>query len=236
MKLQSIIVGICSVFILASCNNQPSGPSAIETQKKVYKQATELGDFMTAASSLQMILALDSSQKNYLDTLANVYYTAHLYAPALKTCEKWNKTNAPSENILRIKGSSYEIIGNIDSAYEAYDKLFLMNPKNKYLFKVALFELLLGKQTGFAKLDKVRAAKDLAQDSVEIFWQEQNFMQYVKLNAALTWLDAAMQIKSGNIPAAKKGLEMALLLDPNFEMARYYVDNFNKPPQQGGQR
>lgn len=231
MKLSKIFFALTISIGLTSCNNTETKTSSIELDKKIYTQAINLGDFTTAAQAIHSILAKDSTQKSYLDTLVNVYYSAHMYMQTLKACEKWNSLYPATENILRIKGSSFEIIGAVDSAYEAYDKLYLMAPKTKHLFKVALYELLMGKEKGFEKLTKVREAKDLETDSVEIFWQEQNYMQFVKLNAALAWLDAAMLTKSGNIAGAKKGLETAVMLDPNFEMARYYVDNLNKQAQ-----
>lgn len=233
MNLKYILIGLLGLTIWTSCRNGSDEAEDIELELKVYRQAADMGDLMTAAASLQKVLVLDSTRKEYLDTLANIFYTGRNYGATLKACQKWMAKFGPSESILRLKGSTYELLNVVDSAYEAYDRLYLMAPKTKYLFKTALFDLLLEKQSGFEKLEKVRKAKDLATDSVEIFWSEQNYMQYVKLNAALAWLDAAMMIKGGNVAGAKKGLETAFQLDPGFEMVRYYLQSMSKQP--GGQ-
>lgn len=236
MNLKYIFLGLFGITVLASCQSGNDTAEDIQLEMKVYRQAADMGDFLTASASLQKVLVLDSTRKEYLDTLANIYYTIRNYGAALKACQKWNAQYGPSENIMRIKGSTYEMTGEIDSAFEAYDKLYLMTPKTKYLFKTALFDLLIGREKGFEKLEKVRKSKELETDSVEIFWSEQNFMQYVKLNAALAWLDAAMMIKGGNVAGAKKALETANQLDPRFEMVRYYLQNMNKPNPGQNQR
>lgn len=221
---------LLSMGILGSgCDEKKPVESKSDTEFKVYRQAVELGDFITAINCINHILATDSTHKEYWDTLANLYYTSRMYMPALKTCQKWVSKYGYTTNILRIKGSSYEIIGEVDSARETYDKLYLMEQNRPaWLFKTALMHLQSGNQEGLRQMEEVRNAKNIKSDSVELFWQEQNYMQYVKLEAAIHWYDAFLAMQQRNIAKAKDGLIKAVKTDPNFAMARYYLENFEK--------
>ncbi len=55
--------------------------------KRIVSQAKEVGDFQTAISATYQLIAADTNELSYYDSLALYYYNLGNYNSALKTCE-----------------------------------------------------------------------------------------------------------------------------------------------------
>jgi tetratricopeptide (TPR) repeat protein len=237
MKMKNLFWIIFPLAMITSCkeSKQEVDKQIFDFEKRVYRQSVEMGDFATAVKSLHGMLVADSTQKEYWDTLANLYYTGKVPGAALKTCEYYIKHFPTNESILKTKASTNELIHQFDSASEGYDKLYLMSngQKSKYLFKVAHCQFYL---QNYAKanelLKKVMAAKDVTSDSIDIFWEQENYTQFVNLKAAAYYLDGLLDLNAGKMADAKAKFQMSVAAYPRFEMMNYAVQNFERMIQQ----
>ncbi|MBL4706094.1 MAG: hypothetical protein JKY54_16325 [Flavobacteriales bacterium] len=79
---------ITSVILLFSACSSGFDQDGLKMNQRIYENAVEIKDWDVARMAVFNILAIDSNNYDYYDTLANIYFKSKDYGPALKSCER----------------------------------------------------------------------------------------------------------------------------------------------------
>ncbi len=236
MKFNKSIFALTAAVCLTACGDgkktSSGGGNAI--LEKTYHMALANEDNYTAINAINYMLAEDSVRYgSYADTLADLYVKVNQVKSALLVSEKILKKNASNIHALEVNAISHERMGDMEESLELNRKLFDMTKRMKFQYKTAAFIFAKGDlKTARVALEKVFASKETDKDSIEIQNQEQGFAQMVPLRPAAFNLKAFIDIQEGKPADGKKAFQAALALFPEFEMAKMYLQNFDKMMQQ----
>ena len=81
----SIVLSV--VLIITSCSSG-FDQDRLKMNQGIYENAMEIEDWDVARMAMFNMLAIDSNNHDYYDTLAKIYFRSKDYRPALKSCKK----------------------------------------------------------------------------------------------------------------------------------------------------
>lgn len=224
------------IALISACSSTPDNTTQlaekIEFQKRLYKHSLELADVGTATLALNTILVLDSSQFAYYDTLAGMYYTMGGYLQAIAAADRYLKKNPKNTETLDLIARCEEKIGNSDTALILYTQLFEASKKMKYKYKMAQFNLAKNDiKLAQSQMDEVFKSQETDKDTVDVAINDQGLTQPVPLRAAAFNMQAFIYLQQGNAMKAKKAFEDAVKQYPDFQMAKYYLQELPRMMQ-----
>ena len=219
--MKKIIIAICVIVSLTSCNNKSS--NAIESYKKLFDKSMNSKDFPTAIVAAQLILIDDSTEVLYADTLPELYAATNNIYACNDAATNALKRNPKSERYLLIKALCAEQLGNMEEQMSIYNQLYAINKKPEYLYRItaahfgsANFQAV---ENNLKELDEM--AKN-SKDSIDFMISESE-KQKVPLKAALLNMRAIMAAqKDRDMLSAKKYFEAAIREFPDFIVAKEF--------------
>jgi tetratricopeptide (TPR) repeat protein len=220
--MKKIILSICVIASLASCNNKTES-NLKNNYKKLFDKSMNSKDFQTAIVAAQLLLIEDSTQFVYADTLPELYAATNNIMACNDAAEAALKRNPKSERLLLIKALCAEQMGRIDEQMSLYNQLYAINKKPEYLYRITAAHFGAG---NFEAVDNnIKELDDLAltsKDSIDFMLSESE-KQKVPLKAALLNMRAVMAVqKDRDVVKAKKYFEAAIREYPDFIVAKEY--------------
>ncbi len=243
MKKQIIyLMTLATITLATSCKDGISSDSStqMELHKKVYKASTDIGDLPTAINSLRYMIAIDSTNPNLLDTLANLYISVGQMQQAIKICDQYAVKYPLTEKVMETKELSFEKLDMLDSAYAMADKLFLKTEKLKYVYRQGYYKIQMGDKKGFDYLQKVIDFKQPIKDSTEMrFGSGRNsYIQMVPIKAAAYFIKGSTLGLMHKYTETKENYKLALKEFPEFyyveqilQHFEQYVSDMESPPK-----
>lgn len=221
---------LATITLATSCKDSTSSElsAQMELHKKVYKASTDIGDLATAINSLRYIIAMDSTNPNLLDTLANLYYTVGQVHQAIKVCDQFAAKYPLTEKIMETKQLSFEKLGMLDSAYAMADKLFLKTEKLKYVYRQGYYKVQMSDIKGLDYLQKVIDAKGPVKDSTEMRFGRDAVAQMVPIKAAAYFIKGSTLGQLRKHAEAKENFQLALKEFPDFYYAAQLLQNYDQ--------
>jgi len=222
--MKKIIIAICVLVSLTSCNNKGgSSSNAIESYKKLFDKSMNSKDFPTAIVAAQLILIDDSTQILYADTLPELYAATNNIYACNDAAANALKRNPKSERYLLIKALCAEQLGNMEEQMSIYNQLYAINKKPEYLYRITAAHF--GSANFQAVENNLKELDEMAKtskDSID-FMISENEKQKVPLKAALLNMRAIMAAqKDRDMVSAKKYFEAAIREYPDFIVAKEF--------------
>ncbi|MEI7978487.1 MAG: hypothetical protein WCI53_06555 [Bacteroidota bacterium] len=220
--MKKIILSICVIASLASCNNKTES-NLKNNYKKLFDKSMNSKDFQTAIVAAQLLLIEDSTQFVYSDTLPELYAATNNIMACNDAAEAALKRNPKSERLLLIKALCAEQMGKVDEQMSLYNQLYAINKKPEYLYRITAAHFGAG---NFEAVDNnIKELDELAltsKDSIDFMLSESE-KQKVPLKAALLNMKAVMAVqKDRDVVKAKKYFEAAIREYPDFIVAKEY--------------
>jgi len=225
MKRSNFYIMVLGVVLcMVSCKNS-SKTELIDHEIKVYHQALNMDDDLTAIHAMQSILAWDSTQTKYYDTLALLFFHTQNYLGATHCARLVLEKDPNNADILALAGNSYQELGRFDLAIPVYAKLMEVKPNIVLNYELAKCNLYSQDTAGAHKYINVML-HDKSSDStkINIAYNSDHDHQMVSLKAAAYNLLGSMQIGQEKRSEALLSFQKALAIFPGFELAKQNIN------------
>lgn len=200
----------------------------ISRNEEIYRKAVEIEDWDVARMAIFNILAIDSNNHDYYDTLANLYYDSKDYPQALNSCEKaltFNENRQTTEVAFECARvlKNYEELIKYGKFLESTGDITL---QQKYLLAFALVS-----QKNHAEAETYLKSVISDMDSETILYREFDGkgVQEVPYKACAYNLLGFIHSEIGNQDEAAKMFAKALEVHPNYIMARENLELLRPP-------
>lgn len=219
--MKKIILPVVVMFSL-SLTAQTKG----ELQKhfEAYrKQMQEQGDVQGIINAMTHLNVIAPTQARK-DTLAYLYLTENKNIQALNTIGI-DKNKTDSDLNVEVKATALKALNQDKLALEQYEILFSRKPSPPLAYEIADLKLQLQDLPG-AKTSIEYGLANATDTMKQPFYETQQPYE-VSLKAAFTYLKALVvynEDTTANIPSALVLLNHALVMDPNFNMAKISKD------------
>jgi len=207
------------LLILLLCASFSNAQTKNELQKHYegfYKQMRLQGDVNGIINALTHLNVISPSIARK-DTLAYVYANNGQHAQALNTIGI-DKNDADSDLAVQIKAISLKAISQPKRAIEQFEVLFKKKPTPYLACELADLKIIIGDYTG-ATQNITYGLANVKDDMKYAFYERQQPYE-ASLKAAFVHLKALAQFQTDqNIDTALVGINEALKIDPNFNLA-----------------
>ncbi|MCI5058700.1 MAG: tetratricopeptide repeat protein [Flavobacteriales bacterium] len=217
MLNRTLVVCLLAV-ILASCSNDQK---QIDTSWRAYNYARDNGDFVTAVSALNTILAIDPFQNNVKDSLARIYYKAQMFRAAKNVAQELLNGEGAHMDMNLIAAESSNNLGLVEESLDYFNKWLEVNPSDigvRYNYAVNLFNLKRADEA-------IPHLKEII-NNPESRKLGKNFGTDAANGNAVSYYGAALnvmgfiELQKNNLKDSETFFKESLKSDPHFNLAR----------------
>lgn len=198
--------------------------------QKTYQQALQYNDLNVAINSLQNIIAETGASESIplKDTLGMLYFASKVYYSSLILSKEVYEADASNINALARAAECNQYLGETKNAIADYEKVILVDKNPYYFYQLAVCQYGLKRIAECeANINRVLLDSNSSKTAV-IFTLPNGGEQQVPANAAVLNMKAVMKMDQKDFVAAKKNLESALAIYPQFEGARQNLNYCNE--------
>ncbi len=220
---------VISIFNSASGQNKEIQNSQLYKHYQMkYVFGMKYNDREVAKNALYSMIAMDPNDDSLKMVLCYYYFDQNQFASSLFVSADLLTRFPDNTDALRINAMSYENMGVRDKAIDAYESLYLKTNDIGVLYQTALLQFELSRyaecDTNLDIIIKNPQAKAMKLS----FAKDENEQQEVTLEAACYNMKGMLAKQQGNMDEAKKQLEKALEVDPEFALASQNLEDLNK--------
>ncbi len=201
-----------------------------KVQIGVYNRSVKYNDYHQALNALYNLCVLEPQNDSLLIALEYIYFNNREYISAVLVANDALMLNPNNIESREMKAISLEQIGAKDKAIEEYESLYLKNNQHlNYLYKTAFLQYEIQRyKEARTNADILLSINDI--DSLEItFPKGETEQQQVPMRASLLNLKGLIEQAMGNKEEAKKQFSAALVILPDFYLARKNLDSLAQP-------
>jgi len=193
-----------------------------------YRLAMQYSDYDEAKSALYNLIILEPQNDSLLYNLAYIYFEDGKYPSTILSCKDILASNPNHEGALELSGVSFENLGLKQKALSKYEKLYMVTSSINSLYKMAFLQFDLN------KIAECSVNIDMLLDNEEIntasvfFSGENNATKEFPMKVVVLNLKGLVNEQQGNKDMAKKAYEDALVISPDFELAKTNLSKLNK--------
>ena len=216
------IITILALLISISTFSQ-SNQELLSHYQKYYKQMQSQSDIQGVINALTHLNILSPNQAR-TDTLATLYMNEGRHVEALNTIGI-EKNEADSDLAVQVKAFSLKAINDIDQSLIHYEELFKRKPNPFIAYELAEMKIRKGDLLG-ATSNITFGIANSSGDIVRNYYETQQPYS-VPMKAAFIYLKGLVKInedRENNIDETIGIMEEALVIAPNFNMARISID------------
>ena len=219
------IITILALLISFSAFSQ-SNQELLSHYQKYYKQMQSQSDIQGVINALTHLNILSPNQAR-TDTLATLYMNEGRHVEALNTIGI-EKNEADSDLAVQVKAFSLKAINDIDQSLIHYEELFKRKPNPFIAYELAEMKIRKGDLLG-ATSNITFGIANSSGDIVRNYYETQQPYS-VPMKAAFIYLKGLVKInedRGNNIDETIGIMEEALVIAPNFNMAKISIDALN---------
>ena len=219
------IITILALLISISAFSQ-SNQELLSHYQKYYKQMQSQSDIQGVINALTHLNILSPNQAR-TDTLATLYMNEGRHVEALNTIGI-EKNEADSDLAVQVKAFSLKAINDIDQSLIHYEELFKRKPNPFIAYELAEMKIRKGDLLG-ATSNITFGIANSSGDIVRNYYETQQPYS-VPMKAAFIYLKGLVKInedRGNNIDETIGIMEEALVIAPNFNMAKISIDALN---------
>ena len=219
------IISIIVLLISITASSQ-SNQELLSHYQKYYKQMQSQSDIQGVINALTHLNILSPNQAR-TDTLATLYMNEGRHVEALNTIGI-EKNEADSDLAVQVKAFSLKAINDIDQSLIHYEELFKRKPNPFIAYELAEMKIRKGDLLGATRNITFGIANSNG-DIVRNYYETQQPYS-VPMKAAFIYLKGLVKInedRGNNIDETIGIMEEALVIAPNFNMAKISIDALN---------
>lgn len=208
---------------------QPDNKSLMITQyKMIYSQAISYGDFSSATTAVFGILANDTGDISWQDTLAGLFFARGAYEQCISISKIVYAKQPENTRILEILATAEQSSGNQKDALGYFEQLY---PKTKELYH--LYQIIT-LQYNLKRLAECNSNIDVMIADVNSEKQQitltvgQNQQQKVFFKAAAYNIRGVMARDVKQDTLAEESFNAALKISPDFVLPKLNLDDMHK--------
>lgn len=224
--MKKLILSVLALIILMSFSYESAGQNKEIQKTQLYKLfqmkyvfGMKYNDGEVAKDALYSMIAMDPNDDSLKMSLCYYYFDQNQFASSLFVSRDLLARYPDNIDALKINAMSLENMGARDKAIEAYESLYLKSNDIGVLYQVALMQFEMERYaecgTNLDIIIKNPQAKTLKLS----FNKSEREVQEVSLEAASYNMKGMLENQQGNKEEAKKNLQKALELEPNFTLA-----------------
>lgn len=213
--IQRIFIALMATLVIA-CN---ASDKQVD-YKQLFKHSMEVKDYHTAIFAAQCLLQKDSTQREFLDSLPELYAAVNNFGATEIYTDIALKAKPEDEKLLQLKALCLQEAGKGEQLLDFYNKLYASTGKITYLYQVATIQLTAGDvKSAESTVKNLEAKLGNTKDSVD-FMVSETEKQKVPIRAAIYNVKAYIAAQHNDLLGAKKNFELALKEFPDFITAQ----------------
>jgi len=226
VKTMRYLLLFISLSFLA-CNQEDFKSEFSQYKKEVYQQAMQNGDYKVATQAVYDILATQTAESVWRDSLALLYVQQKAYPQAIKISEQQTANNPNDTLMLKIQALSYKAIGDTKKSLEAYEKLYPLTQNVYHLYEIATTQYsMIRLQECLITAKAIHQHKGLSDARVNLTFNKQN--QVVPLKAAVYNIQGVVARDLDKQAEARTFFEQALKIAPDFALAKGNLEEMKR--------
>lgn len=213
---------------LFACKSSSIGlDSEREHDIKVYHRAIDFGDIGTAIYSIHSLLARDTANHSYYDSLALLYYNSSNFPQAVQAAQIALRSQPNNTKLMQVVADGAKKMGKGEVALPYLLKLSETTHNPEFNYEAAIIQFY-GKKYDEAEKAAITTLNDPASDKYFVVIAMGNGKeQKVPLKAALHNLLGFIRQKQGKKDEAKDNYLKAIAIYPEFVLAKNNLDSVN---------
>ncbi len=202
----------------ASWSKAFTAPAAHATDIRLYTQGKRIGDAAVMYDALHNMLAHEPGNVSVKDTLASLYFTGRMYAPALSLTQDLLTAKPKDVRYMEMKAVAQNSLGLLEDALVAYQELLAADPNPYFAYQIATIQYGLNQfEVAEATVDNMLAA-DLGEQKVNINLTNGR-AQSVPMKAALLNIKGVLRKDvHKDLDRAREYFELAMAQAPEFQL------------------
>jgi tetratricopeptide (TPR) repeat protein len=198
----------------------------------VYAKAIAFGDYEIARVALFNMIIRHPDSLNYLDSLVTLYFSLGQMPQCILAGLQYMQRDTNNLSVMEMVALSYSQLSKNKEALELYERMYRKTRNIYYAYQTAVQQFYL-KRIGECNqmIDLILADPKSATEKITIN-VDQTSQQQVPVKAAALNMRGIIY-KEMNMPdKAKAAFEEALVIMPDFSLAKGNLDLLNKPPEE----
>ena len=190
-----------------------------EIQKSIYEKAKAYNDPSVAISALYNMVAIQPDNVLLKDSLMREYLAISQWAPTYMISREILAIQTNNLFALEVSCISLQNLGLKQQALNEYESLYLKTDRIDVLYTISFIQFELGNfNESLTNLD-ILMNKDMTQEMTVSVSKDENNRQEIPIKAQLNYLKSLIYIEQKNIELARKSLNDALSISPEFQNA-----------------
>lgn len=221
----SILAGLV-LIVLTSVFNESAGQNKEIQNTQLYKLfqmkyvfGMKYNDGEVAKDALYSMIAMDPNDDSLKMSLCYYYFDQNQFASSLFVSRDLLARFPDNIDALKINAMSLENMGARDKAIEAYETLYLKTNDIGVLYQVALMQFEMDRYAECSTNLDIIIKNPQAKTMKLSFNKSETEQQEVSLEAASYNMKGMLENQQGNKEEAKKNLQKAIELEPEFTLA-----------------
>jgi len=222
--MKNFITIVFLTFVVSLKAQEPK--NLLDHYSKYYKQMQSQGDIQGVINALTHLNIIDPNEKRK-DTLAVLYMNEGRFIQALNTIGV-ESLDSDSDMAVEVKAISLQSLNEIERALPHYEELFKRKPNPYIAYELADIKIQLNDFLGALK----HITFGIANSNDDIFrnYFDTQTQYQVPMKAAFIYLKGLLTFKENkeeNIDKAIALMDEAIVLAPNFNLAKISIDALN---------
>ena len=215
-----------AIFIFAVSLQAQESKNLLDHYTRYYKQMQSQGDIQGVINALTHLNIIDPNERRK-DTLAVLYMNEGRFIQALNTIGV-ESLDSDSDMAVEVKAISLQSLNEIKRALPHYEELFKRKPNPYVAYELADIKIQLNDFLGALKHITFGIAN--SNDDIYRNYFDTQTQYQVPMKAAFIYLKGLLTFKEKkdkNIDKAIALMDEAIVLAPNFNLAKISIDALN---------
>jgi tetratricopeptide (TPR) repeat protein len=222
--MYKILIPVLFFTLFFSCKENKT-KNKHDRYVKVYENALQMGDVNVAINACYEIIANDSSQTNYYDSLVYLYLNTSNQGSTYLAARRCLKYHPDDAKMTEVAANFAKDLGMPDTAIMLYRKTFVLTHKLKNLYDLAQVQYNMGNDVGAEETIDVIVGSPNSEKEKIVLSVAKDTTQAIPAKAAALNIKGVIFIQLGLKEQALSYFDEALKVAPEFKLAKQNRDD-----------